>query len=217
MTTRIASGATATGTIHYRLDSITGPIVASVPVSNTGGWQSWQSRVTNLSGSATGVHQLYLTFTGSGGDFTNINWFQFARGTGLPNAYSVTQAEASSSQSGTQTEATSDTGGGLNVGWIAPGDWLAYNGIDFGTPTAVSITTRIASGATASGTIQVRLDSTTGPIIASIPISNTGGWQSWQSQVTNLSASATGVHQVVLTFTGTGGDFVNINWFQFAR
>jgi hypothetical protein len=50
-----------------------------VPVSNTGGWQSWGSVTTTLSGSATGVHTLYLTFTGSGGDFVNLNWFQFAR------------------------------------------------------------------------------------------------------------------------------------------
>jgi beta-galactosidase len=50
-----------------------------VAVSNTGGWQSWTSRATNLSGSATGVHPLFVTFTGSGGDFVNINWFQFAR------------------------------------------------------------------------------------------------------------------------------------------
>ena len=216
VTTRIASGATATGTIQYRLDSISGPVVASVSVGNTGGWQSWTSRVTNLSGGATGVHPLFVTFTGSGGDFVNINWFQFAR-SGLPNAYGVTQAEASSSQSGTQTEPTSDTGGGLNVGWIAPGDWLAYNGIDFGSPTALSVTTRIASGTTATGTIQYRLDSTTGPIIATVAVSNTGGWQSWTSRVTTLSGSATGVHTLYLTFTGSGGDFVNINWFQFAR
>ena len=216
ITVRIASGATATGTVQFRLDSITGPVVGSVAVSNTGGWQSWVSRTTNVSG-ATGVHPLFITFTGSGGDFVNINWFQFARGSGLPNAYNVTQAEASSSQSGTMTETTSDTGGGLNVGWIAPGDWLAYNGIDFGGTTAVSVTTRIASGSTATGTIQYRLDSTTGPIIASMAVSNTGGWQSWTSRVTTLSGSATGVHTLFITFTGSGGDFVNINWFQFAR
>jgi beta-glucosidase len=131
--------------------------------------------------------------------------------------YQVVQAESFSSQSGTQTEATSDTGGGLNVGWIAPGDWLGYGTVDFGGTSAVSVTSRIASGSTASGTIQYRLDSTTGPVIASVPVSNTGGWQAWTSSTTTLSASATGVHRLVLTFTGTGGDFVNVNWFQFAR
>ncbi|HZM79037.1 MAG TPA: glycoside hydrolase family 3 N-terminal domain-containing protein [Candidatus Limnocylindrales bacterium] len=217
VTTRIASGATASGTIQYRLDSTTGPIVASVPVSNTGGWQSWTTATTTLSGSATGVHRLFMTFTGTGGDFVNINHFQFQTGGQLPNAYNVRQAESFSSQSGTMLETTSDTGGGQNVGWIAPGDWLAYSNMDFGSTSAVRVLTRIASGATASGTIQYRLDSTTGPIIASVNVSNTGGWQSWTTNTTTLSGSATGVHTVFITFTGTGGDFTNINWFQFQR
>jgi hypothetical protein len=48
-------------------------------------------------------------------------------------------------------------------------------------------------------------------------VSNTGGWQSWGSVTTNLSSTATGVHTVFITFTGPGGDFVNLNWFQFAH
>jgi len=215
VTTRIASGATASGTIQYRLDSTTGPVIASVPVSNTGGWQSWISATSTLSASVTGIHRVYITFTGTGGDFTNINHFQFQ--TSLPNAYNVRQAESFSSQSGTQLEATTDTGGGQNVGWIAPGDWLAYSNVDFGSTSAVRVLTRIASGAAASGTIQYRLDSTTGPIIGSVAVSNTGGWQSWITASTALSGSATGVHTVYITFTGTGGDFTNINWFQFQR
>ena len=131
--------------------------------------------------------------------------------------YQVVQAESYSQQSGTQTEPTSDTGGGLNVGWIAPGDWLAYSNVDFGSTSAASVTTRLASGAAATGTVQYRLDSTTGPIIASVPVGNTGGWQSWTSVTANLSGTATGVHTLFITFSGSGGDFVNLNWFQFAR
>jgi len=37
------------------------------------------SVTTNLTASVTGVHTLFITFTGSGGDFVNLNWFQFAR------------------------------------------------------------------------------------------------------------------------------------------
>jgi beta-glucosidase len=133
------------------------------------------------------------------------------------DAYAMTQGESFGSQSGVQLESTSDTGGGQNVGWIAPGDWIAYPGMNFGATTAVRVTTRRASGSAATGTIQYRLDSTTGPIIASVPVSNTGGWQAWGSVTTNLSGSATGVHTLFITFTGSGGDFANINWFQFAR
>src|SRR5262249_23131301 len=70
----------------------------------------------------------------------------FAQGFGLtygavtvPSAYSTIQAEAYNAQSGTQTETTTDTGGGLDVGFIAPGDWLAYD-LDFGATSPASVT-----------------------------------------------------------------------------
>jgi beta-glucosidase len=215
VTTRLASGSTSSGTVQYRLDSPTGPVIASVPVSNTGGWQSWVSPSTALTVAATGVHNVYVTFTGSTADFVNVNWFQFAQGT--PGT-GVRQAESYTSQSGTQTETTSDTGGGLNVGWIAAGDWLAYSGVDFGTTSPASVTTRLASGASVTGTVQYRLDSPTGPVIASVAVTSTGGWQSWASTTTTLTGSATGVHTLYITFTTSGsGDLANLNWFQFNR
>jgi len=133
------------------------------------------------------------------------------------DAYAITEAESFGSQSGVQLETTTDTGGGQNVGFIAPGDWIAYPGINFGSTTALRVITRRASGSTTTGTVQYRLDSITGPILASVPISNTGGWQTWGSVTTNLTGSATGVHTVFITFTGPGGEFTNLNWFQFAR
>lgn len=214
VTTRVASGATTSGTLQYRLDSPTGTVIAATAVNPTGGWQTWQSATSPVTGTVTGVHRVYITFTGSGGDIVNLNWLQFQTGS-TGNAYSQKQAEGYNSQSGIQVEATADTGGGQNIGWIAPGDWVAYDNVDFGSPSPASVSTRIASGATVSGTIQYRLDSTTGPIIASVTVNPTGGWQVWTTAVTNLSGSATGVHRLFLTFTGTGGDFANINWYQF--
>jgi beta-glucosidase len=143
--------------------------------------------------------------------------FGFGLGYTTRDAYAMTQAESFGSQSGVQLEATTDTGGGQDVGFIAPGDSIGYPGVDFGSTTPARVTTRRASGATFTGTVQYRVDSTTGPIIASVPVSNTGGWQTWGSVTTNLAASVTGVHTVFLTFTGSGGEFVNLNWFQFAH
>lgn len=131
--------------------------------------------------------------------------------------YAMVEAESFGSQSGVMLENTSDTGGGQNVGFINPGDWVAYPGMDFGSSTALRVTTRRASGSPTTGTVTYRLDSTTGPVIASFSVANTGGWQSWGSVTTNLTASVTGVHTLFITFSGPGGDFVNLNWFQFAR
>jgi beta-glucosidase len=143
--------------------------------------------------------------------------FGLSYGVTTRDAYAQTQAESFSSQSGVQLEATTDTGGGQDVGFIAPGDSITYANMDFGASTALRVTTRRASGSTSTGTVQYRLDSATGPVIASVNVSNTGGWQTWGSVSTNLTQSVTGVHNLVITFTGSGGDFVNLNWFQFAH
>jgi beta-glucosidase len=150
-----------------------------------------------------------------------VGLFPFGFGLGYGqvtrDAYAMIQAESFGSQAGVQLEATTDTGGGQDVGFIAPGDSIAYPGVDFGPSTALQVLTRRASGSSSTGTVQYRLDSATGPIIASVPVSNTGGWQTWGTVTTNLSSTATGVHTVFLTFTGAGGDFVNLNWFQFSH
>jgi len=137
-------------------------------------------------------------------------------GGGGGSAFSTIQAESYSSQSGTQTEATSDTGGGQDVGWIANGDWTAYNNIDFGSG-GNSVSARLASGAAAgvTGNVEVHLDSLSNPTVASIAMSPTGGWQTWTTKTASMS-TVTGVHTVYLRFTSSqAADFANINWFQF--
>ncbi|MEU6537165.1 beta-1,3-glucanase family protein [Streptomyces sp. NPDC047000] len=138
-------------------------------------------------------------------------------GTGTVSAYSTIQAESYSAQSGTTTESCSDTGGGSDVGYIANGDWLKYSSVDFGSSSPNQFKARLASGADAgvSGAIQVRLDSTSGTKIAEIDFANNGGWQNWQTVPINMAASATGVHDVYLVFSGSSSDFANINWFTF--
>jgi hypothetical protein len=138
-------------------------------------------------------------------------------GSGTVSAYSTIQAESYSAQSGTTTEACSDTGGGSDVGYIANGDWLKFSSVDFGSASPNQFKARLASGAAAgvSGAVQVRLDSTGGTKIAEIDFANNGGWQNWQTVPTNMAASATGVHDVYLVFSGSTSDFTNINWFTF--
>jgi hypothetical protein len=135
------------------------------------------------------------------------------------NAYGTIQAESYNAQSGTQTEATTDTGGGSDVGWIANGDWLQFNNINFGSTPATQFSARVASGAAGgvSGLVEVRLDSRSNAPIGSFAIANTGGWQSWRTVPGNISA-VTGTHTVFLTFTsGQPADFVNVNWFTFGH
>ncbi|NGY64605.1 carbohydrate-binding protein [Lentzea sp. NEAU-D13] len=133
------------------------------------------------------------------------------------NAYALIGASYYDEQRGTQVERCTDSGCGQNVGYLTPGDYVAYADVDFGATPPTSVTTRIASGSTANGTLQYRLDSPTGPLVATVSAANTGGWQTWTSR-TAAASGATGVHRLYLVATGgTGGDLANVNWFQFAR
>ena len=53
--------------------------------------------------------------------------------TGGTGAYGTIQAESFNAQSGTQLEATTDAGGGQDIGFIANGDWASYPNVDFGS------------------------------------------------------------------------------------
>jgi hypothetical protein len=139
--------------------------------------------------------------------------------TGSRDAYSAIQAESYDSQSGTNTETTTDTGGGQDLGSLANGDWALYKGVTFGSTAATQFYARVASGAASgvSGLVEVRLDSPTATPIGSFSVANTGGWQSWKTVPANIS-SVTGTHDVYLTFTsGQSADFVNVNWFDFGH
>jgi len=54
------------GSIHLHLDRADGPEIGVLPVSSTGGSDRWQT-VTTLVSPATGIHDLYFVFEGSGG------------------------------------------------------------------------------------------------------------------------------------------------------
>jgi hypothetical protein len=74
---RVAS-ATSGGSMELYLDSLTGTKIGTCAVQNTGGWQTWGSQSCPVS-DATGIHDLYLKFTGGGGYLFNVNWWQFVR------------------------------------------------------------------------------------------------------------------------------------------
>ena len=133
------------------------------------------------------------------------------------DAYSQIEAESYDASAGVATETCSE--GGLDVGYIANGDWTQYNNVDFGTGGVKDFLARVASGAGSgvSGLVEVRLDSLSNAPIGSFAVGNTGGWQTWQSIPGNVS-NVTGTHTVYLTFTsGQSADFVNVNWIQFRK
>jgi hypothetical protein len=62
--------------VQFRLGSVTGTLVGTLTVASTGGWSTFVSQTTKISG-ASGVRDLYLVFAGGDG-VGNIDAFTFS-------------------------------------------------------------------------------------------------------------------------------------------
>lgn len=72
---RAASGSGG-GKVELRVDSRTGKLVGTCSVNGTGGWQSWLTKTCDIA-DLSGVHDLYMVFTGGSGYLFNLNWWTF--------------------------------------------------------------------------------------------------------------------------------------------
>jgi hypothetical protein len=127
-------------------------------------------------------------------------------------AFNKVQAENFSSQDGVCRENTSDIDGEQHVCGASNGDAISYDSIDFGPggPTRLDLRTAAAVG---GASVEVRLDGTSGPPVATVPIA-TGGWQTNRVALTVPA----GIHAVHLRFVGPGdGVLMQVNWLKFTR
>ena len=122
------------------------------------------------------------------------------------------EAEDFADQHGVGLDETSDSGGGRHLGWVDAGDWVRFPAVDFGDGVT-SVDVRVATEL--SGTVEFRLDDpASGALIASVPVTSTGGWGTWATQ-SATAGSVSGVQDLYVVFQG--GDGVgNINYFQFS-
>ncbi len=75
-TARVAS-ALRGGAIDVRIDSLAGQQLVRLQVPGTDGWEQWQTLTTDLTAYTTGVHDLYLVFTGrKGPKLFNLDWWE---------------------------------------------------------------------------------------------------------------------------------------------
>jgi type 1 glutamine amidotransferase len=122
------------------------------------------------------------------------------------------QAESFGSASGVQAFDKAGAQGGRTLGYIDPGDWAAYPGVDLTGVTGLSA--RVVSGG-AGGTLQVRTGSVDGPVLGSVAVPNTGGWSTFADVTAALSNVPTGAQTVYLTFTGSGSGLFDVDSFTF--
>lgn len=130
------------------------------------------------------------------------------------NPLSPINATGYSRQSGgIKIEQSND--GKKNLAAIHNGDYAVYKNFDFDSGVA-GFTTRIAT--IHEGIIEIRLDDPHGPLLASCPFKNTGGWQSWSNVACKVDNSQAGVRDIYLVFHGTSKKaLVNVQSFKFLK
>ena len=87
-------------------------------------------------------------------------------------------------------QATSDTGGGYNIGWVKAGEWLKYT-VKIATAGTYSIDVRLSQRAS-GGSFHIEVDGVdkTGPIA----VPNTGSWDIWKT-ITKTSVTLSGTRR----------------------
>lgn len=124
------------------------------------------------------------------------------------------EAESYIEQSGIQTESTTDTGGGQNIGFIEDGDWSAYF-IRVNESATYELSVRVAS-ANNGGFIDVAID---GNQVGTLQVDSdlTNGWQDWYTTEPILVDISEGSYELTLNYRGDDGYLFNLNWLDIEK
>ena len=126
--------------------------------------------------------------------------------------YRRVEAETMAFSSGVKSEQNAETG--VYVSDIHNGDYIKLQAVDFGQRIPRTFTARVAS-ALRGGTIELHTDSVAGPMLVRLRVPHTGGWEKWQTLTADLTAIATGVHDLYLVFKGRKGPkLFNLDWWE---
>jgi len=169
--------------------------------------------ISSPSGSGSGTIQINSQGNNPGDSVRTGKIYVYREGT-LTDSITVTQnglrksfkieAEDYSSMSGLQTETTTDTGGGKNLGYADANDWAIYT-LDITSAGVYNVIFRHAGYA---GNFDLYINDV---LIQNVALTKTADWQVWESYTTQISLPE-GQHELKLKFNASG---INLNWFQF--
>jgi predicted esterase len=194
------SGTDADGTITgYLWTKVSGPAGGTIT--------SPSSASTTVTGLAQGTYVYSLRVTDNNGatatDEVTINVVANVP----PSSALRIEAENYTAMNGIQRESTTDIGGGQNLGYIDNGDWMDYS-VNLAQSGTYAMTFRVASQMT-GGQLQVRNSS--GTVLATVNLLNTGGWQTWALVQATLTLPQ---GQQTLRIQSSSSASWNINWME---
>jgi hypothetical protein len=164
------------------------------------------------------------------GTIPDLGWWDRTKAPqiGTLNPYEVVQAETIAWTSrikrdrdrpfywapGVTTEKSDKVG--IYVTRITDQSYIKVAGVDFGPQGAARFSANVAS-ADKSGTIELHLDRTDGPLIGTLSVEATGGMDDWRTLTTAVSG-ASGTRDLFLVFRGPEGrPLFNFDSWQFAK
>ncbi len=236
---RVASGIASgtAGTFHVE-DETGKNLTGEMTVSSTGGWQTWVSLNGSATLSA-GTHVLRLVLDSGNGTF-NLEYMSFGTTssyTGTPYtgapvslpgtvqvenydlggegvAYHDTDATNNGGKyrtaDGVDIETCTDAGGGYDVGWTEPGEWMRYT-VTVQSTKSYTVVARVASGVASGVAGTFHLEDETGTnLTGPITVSSTGGWQTWANAQATAHLAA-GKH-VLRLYIDSGNGAFNLNF-----
>jgi Carbohydrate binding module (family 6)/Beta-1,3-glucanase len=128
-------------------------------------------------------------------------------------AYNVTGVNGSANSyrsDGVDLEATTDSGGGYDLGWTAAGQWFKYT-VNVATAGTYAVSLRLAAPTAVTNALQI--DNAAGTDLTGvITAPATGGYQNWTTVTANITLPA-GTQTLTVDQDGPGW---NINYLTFA-
>jgi hypothetical protein len=107
------------------------------------------------------------------------------------NAYDVTPGNTGGAyrKGDVDIQTCSDAGGGFNIGYTEPGEWVEYS-FPFTSAGTYRLTLRVASAATGTKSMTVQIDDAAGSRQKPVAFTYADGWQTWHDVSVDMSVVA---------------------------
>lgn len=115
---------------------------------------------------------------------------------------------------------TQKDGTGVYVSGTRMKGYTKVREVNFGAQSPKSFSASLAAGLD-GGILEVRLDSLAGPLVSSIQLPRTGGWETFKTFTSELKQTVTGKHDVFFCFNGqnitAGRELFNFDYWVFNK
>ncbi|MNM38546.1 Arabinoxylan arabinofuranohydrolase precursor [compost metagenome] len=198
------------GKIEVRLDSVTGTLVGTLAVPSTGGTQTWSEIETVVSG-ATGVHNVFLVFTGADtGNLFNFDYWQFTQNSTSTGTTYEAETNTTLTNVAVETAYSGYSGSGY-VNFNASTDaTIQWNNVYCASSGTKNVKFRYALD-TGTRNLDVYVNGT--KVISNTAFAATGSWSTWGEKTVQVPMNA-GTNTVKVVTTGNEGpnvDSINVS------